>query len=173
MIVGTFPLTALISVVGIVGNQASASSERESANWEGCHGSCFRQHYRFLHPVPGRCPCSVGRVLSACLCCFWFLSPAGWNSLTVTNMKRILQSEHSGFGSASFVPFILSLSNIDRDNEWGFEASLCLSPLPVDNCTTTGTFLLGKCLKFIIKYSKSVIHLQLITHLCISYQEYD
>lgn len=32
VIVGTFPLTALISVLGIAGNQASAPSERESAN---------------------------------------------------------------------------------------------------------------------------------------------
>lgn len=122
---------------------------------------------------PGRCPSSVGSVSSACLCCFWFLSPAGWDPLTVTNMKRILQSEHSGFGSAPFVPFIPFLSNIDRNDEWGSEVSLCFSPLPVDNCNTIGTFILGKCLKLIIKYSKSVVHLQLITNLSISYQEYE
>lgn len=45
--------------------------------------------------------------------------------LTMTN--RILQSGRTGFGSVLFAPFIPSLSNIDRDDEWGSEVSLCLS----------------------------------------------
>lgn len=61
---------------------------------------------------------------------------ASWKPLTVTNMKRILQSRRCGFGTAPLVPFILSLSNIDRDDEWGSEVSLCLSPYPGDHHTT-------------------------------------
>lgn len=126
MIVGIFPLTAPISALGIVGNQASAPSERESADWKGHVFSniqgfsmsslasvpaVFAAFHLLVSVVPG---CRVH---------------ASWKPLTVTNMKRILQSRRSGFGTAPLVPFILSLSNVDSRwmRFWGVSLSFTLT----------------------------------------------
>lgn len=127
VIVGTFPFTSLVLTLGRAADGASAASESESAKEKNARLMFSAELEAFslssVESVPALfavfhllvCVASGSRV------------HASWQPLTMTNKRRILQSGRSGFGSVIFVLFIPSLSNSDRDDEWGSEVSLCLS----------------------------------------------
>lgn len=100
---------------GFAGNQANAVSEKEAANWKGCHiKSCLQQNEK---NVLSCCSLTVSEsapwsVSSVCLCCLGFPSP-----LWLKTLDNDIYEEDSSKSPLSFdfvlsMPFILFLSNI-------------------------------------------------------------
>lgn len=128
VIVGTFPFTSLVLTLGRAAAGASAASERESATEKNARLSCFQQNESLTR-------CRLWRVSQLCLLCFICLfvlllvpecTPAD-NPWQWQIRGGIFKVAAPVSAQRSFVPFIPSLSNSDRDDEWGSEVSLCLS----------------------------------------------